>query len=284
MTAQSSALDETLTFEFSRLVEIVARLRGPDGCPWDKEQTQASLTRYILEEAFELVEAIDSQDQQHIQEELGDFLFQVILQAQVAEDATHFKLVDVLRTLSDKMIRRHPHVFAGSDQKLSSSTEVLNQWAKIKAEEAKAKSGPSPESATPLRLSKDLRGFPALLTSLKIGQRSEEWKFDWDTASQVEAKVTEELAEVQEAIALADPVAQEEEIGDLLFATAQWARHLKIDPETALRKANLKFEKRFHSMLEIAGKTQEEFRNLPLDEKEEFWGKAKKLAKTRNSP
>lgn len=269
-----------LTAEFQRLVQIVADLRGPHGCPWDKEQTQKSLTRYILEEAYELVEAIDSEDQKHIQEELGDFLFQVILQAQVARDEGLFELTAVLKTLSDKMVRRHPHVFGDAPQKPTTSAQVLQNWNKIKQAESVNKAVSGSDS----RLAKDLRGFPALLTSLKIGQRSEEWKFDWDTPQQVEAKVIEELDEVREAIAQQSPVEQEEEIGDLLFAVSQWARHLKIDPETALRKANLKFEKRFHAMLEHSGLDQKNFRDLPLVKKEELWGKAKKFVKKQSMP
>lgn len=266
------SISQDLISEFGRLVEIVQKLRGPDGCPWDKEQTQKSLTRYVIEEAFELAEALDSEDQTHIQEELGDYLFQVILQGQVAEDEGHFKLADVLRTLNAKMIRRHPHVFDPQSEKLNSATEVLGRWQKIKAEEKSAETGPP-------RLAKDLRGFPSLLTSLKIGHRSEEWKFDWDTPEQVEAKVVEEFNEVREASARENHAAVEEEVGDLLFAVSQWARHLKVDPEAALRKANLKFEQRFFSMLSLSGMSQDEFRALPLSEKDVLWGKAKKLHK-----
>lgn len=259
---------------FQRLFEIVKTLRGPQGCPWDKEQTQVSLTRYILEEAFELVEAIDSQNQIHIKEELGDFLFQVILQAQVAADQGSFALKDVLEVLNEKMIRRHPHVFAGAEHQVDSAQEVVAKWQKIKAAEK-----PGEQNQIPDRLVKELRGYPALLTAYKIGLRSGDWKFDWDTAAQVKGKVEEELAEVEEAIASGDPAAQEDEIGDLLFAVSQWARHLKIDPEAALRKANLKFERRFHTMLKLAGLTQETFRDLPLTAKEDFWAQAKRAVK-----
>ncbi|MBX3018122.1 MAG: nucleoside triphosphate pyrophosphohydrolase [Bdellovibrionaceae bacterium] len=269
---------EALVQEFLRLVDIVARLRGPDGCPWDKEQTQKSLTKYVLEEAFELAEAIDSGNQKHILDELGDYLFQVVLQAQVAQDENLFALTDILKNLSDKMIRRHPHVFG--DVKAETSAEVLVNWAKIKAAEVEA----SPEPAKPFRLAKELRGFPALLTSYKIGKRSEDWKFDWDTPAQVEAKVTEEFREVQEAIAQKDPAAQLDEMGDLLFAVAQWARHLGIDPEAALRQGNLKFEKRFSVMIEHAKLTQDQFRALPLDEKEALWADAKKFVRKSATP
>lgn len=271
--------NQALLEEFSRLVDVVATLRGPAGCPWDKEQTQQSLTKYILEEAFELAEAIDSGDQKHIQEELGDYLFQVILQAQVAQDEKHFALIDILKALSDKMVRRHPHVFGDRSQKLQSSAEVLVNWAKIKDEEQKSPARGAPGPQKPFRLAKDLRGFPALLTAHKIGQRSEDWKFDWETPEQVQAKVTEEFEEVREAILHEDPKAQLDEMGDLLFAVAQWARHLGIDPEAALRQGNQKFEKRFSAMIENSHLSQASFRQLPLTEKEQLWQKAKKFVR-----
>lgn len=194
-----------------------------------------------------------------------------MLQAQVAQDENLFALTDILKNLSDKMVRRHPHVFG--DVKADTSAEVLANWAKIKATENQN------EPAKPFRLAKDLRGFPALLTSYKIGKRSEDWKFDWDTPAQVEAKVTEEFREVQEAIAQNDPQAQLDEMGDLLFAVSQWARHLGIDPEAALRQGNLKFERRFSVMIEHAKLSQDQFRALPLDEKEALWAEAKKFVK-----
>lgn len=252
--------------EFQTLVEVVAKLRGPNGCPWDKEQTQSSLTRYAIEEAFELAEAIDSQDQKSIRDELGDFLFQVILQAQVAQDEGHFNLEQVMKNLSEKMIRRHPHVF--SDVKVADSNEVVRNWDEIKKAEKKNKPGGG-----------DPENMPALLRSLKIGVRSEKWKFDWDTQEQVSDKVREELGEVCDAIASGKQDDIEEELGDLLFAVSQWARHLKIDPEMALRKANRKYEIRFHKMVTDAGMTIDQFRDLPLSKKEEMWQKTKRLLK-----
>lgn len=265
MNLASTSLDQMLA-EFRTLVEIVAKLRSPQGCPWDREQTQKSLTRYAIEEAHELAEAIDQGDQQAIREELGDFLFQVILQAQVAKDEGNFTLLDVLLTLNEKMIRRHPHVFSGVAVK--DAAEVTRNWEKIKqAERGGVKKSGDPE------------GLPALLKALKIGHRSEKWKFDWDTAEQVSAKVKEELGEVFEAIEDHDSHAVEEELGDLFFAVSQWARHLKVDPETALRKANRKFEIRFENMISECGLTQEQFRELPLAKKEELWQATKKRLK-----
>ncbi len=252
--------------EFQTLVEVVERLRGPNGCPWDKEQTQTSLTRYAIEEAFELAEAIDSKDQKQILDELGDYLFQVILQAQVAKDEGHFELLAVIKNLNEKMIRRHPHVF--SDVKVDGSAEVVRNWDEIKKAEKKNKPGGG-----------DPENMPALLRSHKIGIRSEKWKFDWDHSEQVSDKVREEFGEVIDAIDAGKPQEIEEELGDLLFAVSQWARHMKVDPETALRKANRKYEIRFHKMVTDAGLSIEQFRDLPLAEKEKLWQKTKVLLK-----
>lgn len=263
---------------FRELVEIVARLRGPGGCPWDREQTQQSLTRYVIEEAFELVEAIDSGDQRHIAEELGDYLFQVVLQAQVARDEGLFELSDVLRVLNEKMVRRHPHVFG--DVVAATSDDVLRNWEKIKAAEKSGTAGSSSKSP-PAGGAKIGVEFPALLRALKIGKKSETWKFDWETPEQVRAKVVEELAEVDEAISLLDGSGPrqadlEAEVGDLLFAVSQWARHLGIDPEAALRGGNRKFEMRFADMIADCGLEREAFAALPLDEKNRLWELAKK--------
>lgn len=266
----SNSKSAQILSEFQTLVEVVERLRGPNGCPWDKEQTQSSLTRYAIEEAYELAEAIDSKDQKNIRDELGDFLFQVILQAQVAQDEGHFDLQGVMKNLNEKMIRRHPHVF--SDVKVSSSDQVALNWEEIKKTEKKNK----PTAGDPENL-------PALLKALKIGHRSEKWKFDWDTQEQVSGKVQEELGEVFEAIEARNQNEIEEELGDLLFAISQWARHLDLDPETALRKANRKFENRFHKMVTDAGLSIDEFRDLSLNEKEQLWQTTKSKMKNANS-
>lgn len=258
------------------LSDVVARLRGPDGCPWDKAQTPESLTRYILEEAFELVEAIDSGDPAKIKEELGDYLFQVVLQAQIASESGKFDLQEVISAVSAKMIRRHPHVFGGD--KLSTADQVMKKWDEIKKAEKNSKDG-GPANKISDKIMDEFK-MPALLASLKIGERSEKWKFDWDTRDQVYAKVEEEIAEIFEVLDEGgDPARLEDEFGDFLFASAQWARHLKIDPEQALRRANLKFQKRFSTMIRTAGLSQSEFYALPLAEKERLWQEAKKKLK-----
>lgn len=256
--------------EFKRLVEIVAALRAPDGCPWDKEQTQKTLTHYILEEAFELVEAIEGGKQELIQEELGDYLFQVILQAQVAQDEKLFELKDVIKILNEKMVRRHPHVFG--NVKMQTSEEVWKKWETLKAQE---NAQPKPVFSYP-------RNMPSLSAALKIGHKTEGYQFDWQNAREVLAKLKEEIAELEEVMDQKEATQEHlHEIGDVLFSAAQIARHLKIDPEQSLREANRRFEKRFLKVLELAGNpNKENFAKLSLEEKESLWSKAKTLLKT----
>ena len=249
---------------FKTLVEIVAQLRGPQGCPWDKEQTQVSLTQYAIEEAYELVEAIENGNQQEVQEELGDFLFQVILQAQVAQDEGKFDLSQVISQLNEKMLRRHPHVFGQS--KFANTEEVWKSWDKIKNQE-KSEKGKAAKTA----IFNSPRGLPALQTSAKIGRKTQTWKFDWQTPDQVVEKITEELNETIEALQSKEIEKIEHEIGDLLFSTAQLARHVGLDPEACLRKANRRFEDRFQKIVDRSGVSKEEFILLSDHKKEQLW-------------
>jgi tetrapyrrole methylase family protein/MazG family protein len=264
---------------FQTLVEIVAQLRGPQGCPWDKEQTQASLTQYAIEEAYELAEAIETGRQSEVAEELGDFLFQVVLQAQVAQDEGHFNLSDVIRRLNEKMIRRHPHVFGEASFK--NSEEVWKNWDKVKGQE---------KAAEPSRgLFSYPRSLPALQAAAKIGRKTETWKFDWKRPEEVLEKVKEELAETEQALrdfrrdfpeGRMEPQAPgrdelEHEIGDLLFSTAQFARHVGLDPEACLRRANRRFEDRFQKVVTRAGLSKEDFAGLPDEKKEQLWREIK---------
>jgi tetrapyrrole methylase family protein/MazG family protein len=258
----------SLSKEFLTLVEIIAALRGPEGCPWDKEQTQSTLTQYAIEEAFELAEAIENGNQQEIKDELGDFFFQVLLQSQVAFDEKHFDLIQVMQNLSEKLVRRHPHVF--SDVKVQNTEEVWKNWEQLKSLE-KIK----PVFSYP-------RNLPALQAAHKIGIKSKGYKFDWENAKDVLEKVREEFSETEEAFKdlQKNPNAKahvEEEIGDLLFSIAQFARHLEIEPEQALRKANKKFEDRFNQVLSLAGPlSKEQFSALPSEQKERLWSSVKK--------
>lgn len=261
--------DKDKTVEaFRSLVEIVQRLRGPDGCPWDKEQTQSSLTQYAIEEAYELVEAIESKNQDSIKEELGDFLFQVILQAQVAQDEKSFDLHDVINALNEKMVSRHPHVF--SNVKVKDIEEIWKNWESIKAEEKEKKSEKKKGVFT------FPQTIPALQASLKIGVKTEGYKFDWDNPQQVVEKVKEELKEVEVELKNKNQEKLSKEIGDLLFSVAQLARHTGLDPEQCLRIANRRFQDRFETVLEEHGGDKESFRQLSTEKMEALWKNAKK--------
>lgn len=256
--------------KFSSLVEVVEALRGPDGCPWDKEQTPLTLTQYAIEEAHELVEAIESGDQAEVVEELGDCLLQVVLHAEIARQENRFDIHDVIATLNDKMIRRHPHVFG--DVKAETSAEVLKNWQVIKAQEKEAKKKTRKDFGVPV-------GLPALQRAQKIGAKTAKLNFDWDHSDQVMEKIQEELAEVKAAVKSRNPKAIEGEIGDLLFSVAQYARHLGIDPEQALRGTNRRFETRFFKMQAIAEKDGAELTALPKEKLEELWQRVKKTEK-----
>jgi tetrapyrrole methylase family protein/MazG family protein len=261
-------VESTTSQSFEKLLKIVFQLRAPGGCPWDREQTQRSLTQYAIEEAYELAEAIESGTQAEIQEELGDFLFQVVLQAQVAEDEGHFNIQDVLETLNRKMIHRHPHVFGDAGER--SIDEVWKHWDKLKAAEQLNKSTkPKPVFSYP-------RQMPALQAAYKIGVKTEGYKFDWKTPDQVFEKVTEEFHELKEALESQDREQLEHELGDLLFSAAQLARHLKMEPEQILRKANRRFEARFNQVLKLSGLSKDEFRELSEEKMQELWAQAKK--------
>lgn len=262
-----SKWNKNLITQFQTLVEVVARLRGPNGCPWDKAQNQKSLTQYAIEEAYELVEAIESGDSEEIKEELGDYLFQAILQAQVAEDEKQFDLESVLETINHKLIERHPHVF--SDTQVDGITDVWKNWEQIKKNEAERKGKVKKIFNYPSSL-------PALQASHKIGVKTESYKFDWETPDQVLAKVDEEYLELKEALRGKKSQEIENELGDFLFSIAQLARHLGFESEQALRQCNRRFEKRFEYMLKHSGLKKEEFSQLDSNQKEELWKVAKK--------
>jgi len=265
--------------EFSALLKVVEFLRGPDGCPWDKEQTHQSLTRFAIEEAFELGEAIDSGDQSELVGELGDLLLQVVLHSEIARQEKRFDIHDVIATLNEKMIRRHPHVFG--DVKVKNSGEVLANWSQIKAEEKGTK-----EFAFDIPAA-----LPALIRSQKIGEKTEKIGFDWDSASAVWEKVKEETGELERELhSLSDAESShdshanlkriEGEIGDAFFSLAQLARHLDLDAEQCARKANARFEARFAKMRELVKAAGKKWESLGADEKEKFWQSAKRELKS----
>jgi ATP diphosphatase len=252
---------------FLRLVNIVATLRGPEGCPWDREQTIDSLKPYVLEETYEVLEAIDRQDHTSLCEEVGDFLFEGVLLSQVEEEAGHFSVADALASISDKLIRRHPHVFARAEgaAPLDSANAVVKQWEEIKALER----GSRPKTL----LSGIPEALPSLLRADQISRRAASVGFDWQRAADVVGKIEEEVAEIREVVEEA-PMRHErleEEVGDLLFAMANLSRKLGVEPETALRKANAKFSRRFTEMETRIGASGRAMKEMTLDELESAW-------------
>ncbi|WP_193335962.1 nucleoside triphosphate pyrophosphohydrolase [Devosia beringensis] len=230
--------------EISRLIEIMAALRNPDGgCPWDLEQDFASIRHYTIEEAYEVADAIERNDMGDLREELGDLLLQPIYHAQMASEAGHFDIGDVIFGITQKLIRRHPHVF-GEDA-AQNAEMAKGRWEAIKVEERAAKAARKGDT-TPSLLDDVPQVLPALARAEKLTKRAAKVGFDWPDLASVAAKVEEELAEVAEAHASGDKAAVHEEIGDLLFAVANLARKAGVDAEGALRDANLKFTRRFH--------------------------------------
>jgi ATP diphosphatase len=240
-----------------KLRAIMARLRDPEtGCPWDKEQTFRTIAPYTIEEAYEVADACERDDMAALKDELGDLQLQVVYHARMAEERGAFALDDVIAGICDKMIRRHPHVFGNG---------VSPGWESIKAAERAHHRDGSALAGVAL-------GLPALLRAEKLQKRAARTGFDWPDPSGARSKIDEEIDEFANA---PDAEARAEEMGDLLFAVVNWARHLGIDPETALRAANAKFERRFRAMEEMAG---EDFAALSLDDKEALWVRAKALA------
>lgn len=228
------ATKSDLNHTFQRLREVIAILRGPNGCAWDRQQTHESLKRYLLEEAYELFEAIDDEDDEGIIEELGDVLLQVMLHSQIGEDAGYFSIDDVIRSVTNKMIERHPHVFSGLD--VTSIEEIHQNWQEIKNKEKKERT--SLLDGIPKHL-------PALLRAYNIQKKAKSVNFDWKNVEEVWEKFTEELEELNEALRLKDERKIEEEFGDLFFTLVNIARHYTIDPEMALQRTNQKFIDRF---------------------------------------
>jgi len=266
--------------EFDRLVAIMALLRSPTGCPWDREQTIDSLKPFVLEETYEVLEAIDRHDHAALREELGDFLFEAVFLAQLESEAGHFTIADSLKSIADKLVRRHPHVFARAEGEppIDSPDKVITRWEQIKAEE---RGGGATKKKT--LLSGLPPTLPALLRAYEIGIRVKSVGFDWQNVSDVVDKIQEEVHELREAVSSAalsgsqlDRDHAEEEMGDLLFTIAHLSRQLGIEPETALRKANDKFTKRFESMEAAVAASGRKMTDMSLQDLEAEWQEAKK--------
>ena len=250
------------------LVDVMRTLREPGGCPWDREQTHASIRSNMIEEVYEYLEAVDAEDTEGMREELGDILMQIVFHARMAEEAGRFDLQDVIDEVVDKLIRRHPHVFG--ETKVTGSDEVLVNWEAIKKTE---------KTERKHVLDGVTQGLPALLRAYKLQSKAAQVGFDWPDVKVVWDKVQEELAELQEALASGDRAAAENELGDVLFALVNYARHQKIEPEVALNGTNNRFAKRFahvESCVEASGKAWQDF---SLDELDQFWDEAKRLEK-----
>lgn len=272
----SSSTDAAV--QFTRLLDIMTALRAPDGCPWDREQTIDTLKKYVLEETYELLEAIDRHDDHGICEELGDFLLQAVFIAQLEAEAGRFTMGDVARGIADKLVRRHPHVFGrhAGETALDTADQVRSKWEEVKAAERQG-------TAKPKTLLSGLpRALPALLHAHHIGARAASVGFDWQQTEDVIAKIREEVDEVQDALAHAEHADHvEEEIGDLLFAMANLSRKLGIEPETALRKANAKFTGRFTAMEQRIADEGQRMTDLTIDQLEARWQQVKSAGAQR---
>lgn len=249
--------------QLERLIEIVATLRGENGCQWDREQTHKSLRQNMLEEAYEAVDAIDDNNITNLREELGDVLLQVVLHAQIAKDEGDFDIEDVAKELGDKLIHRHPHVFG--NKKVNSTDEILQAWEDLKKEEKKHRKS---------ILDGVSKSQSALMSAQKISKKVVKVGFEWDTIESLKKCIQSEYKEFEEVAELNDIDKMEDEMGDIFFATVNLARWYKIDAEQALLRANKKFTKRFKKMEEIAQKPLKEY---SYEEFDQLWKKAKTL-------
>jgi tetrapyrrole methylase family protein/MazG family protein len=252
---------------FSTLREIIRILRSPNGCPWDRQQTHKSLRKYIIEETYEVLEAIDEEDQEALCEELGDVLLQILLHSQIAEDEGDFTLTDVIEGIGEKMVRRHPHVFKSST--VGSVEDVLTNWQEIKKQEKLKKGKPKPTSI----LADIPKPLPALMKAVKLQKKAAQVGFDWHKIEDIYAKVEEEISEMKEAT----DDERVNEIGDVLFAVVNVARFLKIDPEEALSRTNVKFKQRFGYIERQLQETNRTFQDTTIDEMEQWWQESKKI-------
>ena len=255
---------------FERLVTLMRRLRGPGGCPWDAEQTHDSLKRYLIEETYEVVEAIDTKDPELLKEELGDLLLQPIFHAAIAEEKGDFALPDVIDAICDKLIRRHPHVFG--DQVVKSAGEQVERWEQIKREE-KGDERKSALAGIPPQM-------PALMKAQKLTEKAARVGFDWEDVDQVFAKVMEELHELEETMLAGDQERMEAELGDLLFAIVNLGRFLSVNPEEALDKTIARFTRRFAYVEEMLHAGGRQMQDATLAEMDLLWEEAKR--KERN--
>lgn len=273
-------LNTHMSEKFDELVAVMARLRAPGGCPWDAEQTYASLSQYLLEEAYETFDAIQEADAtgniNDLREELGDLLLQVVFHSTIGAERREFTIDDVAEGVTRKLILRHPHVFG--DVKLDRAQDVLDNWDTLKANERKAsgkkeRRGDSVLDDVPVH-------FPGLLEALKVTKKAAKVGFDWPNTDQILDKADEEIDELREAIETGDMMNIEEEIGDLLFVIVNLARQLDVEPETALKRTNRKFRQRFRFIEDELKKAGKDISDSTLNEMDELWDKAKTASKS----
>ena len=253
--------------EFARLVEIIARLQGPDGCPWDRAQTHTSLREFLLQESYEVLEALDEKDNRKLCQELGDLLLQIMLHSQIAAQNGEFRLVDVLSNISEKLVRRHPHVFGNVE--VQNAEDVSHNWEAIKKAERHKEA--SILDSVP-------EGMPALAYSKEIQRRAAQTGFDWEDIEGVIDKLTEEVQELKQSESQAE---KDEEFGDLFFTLVNIARRMGVDPEASLRQANRKFYRRFSFMEKLCRERGLELGELSFDEQNRLWDEAKKNANAK---
>jgi MazG family protein len=272
-------VNDTPGSSFERLVEIMRRLRAPDGCPWDREQTPASLRPFVLEETYEVLEAIEHGTPEDLCEELGDFVFEAVFLARMHEEAGHFSIGDVVDGIADKLVRRHPHVFErGDGEEALTSGQVLERWEALKARERALAGKKAPEKKAKTTLSGVPKTLPALLRAYELSSRAAAVGFDWAKAADVLDKIDEEVAELRREVesgATGDLSRAEDEMGDLLFSIANLSRKLGVEPEAALRRASDKFSARFGQMEAALAARGVSLPEAALDEMEAEWQKAK---------
>ncbi len=252
--------------DLKELVELMARLRGPEGCPWDRKQTPESLKPFLLEESYEVIDALDEKDPAKIREELGDLLFQIIFHARLSEEQGQFTIRDVIGTIHEKMVRRHPHVFG--DEKVETAQEVIANWEEIKKKEKGHDERRSLLEGVP-------RSMPSLIRAHKVQERAARVGFDWNRLDEALPKLDEEIAEFKESLRTENAAKIEEELGDVFFTLVNLSRFLDLDPEEALRKTIGKFIRRFRYIEEKAAGAGRNLKDMTLDEMEALWQEAK---------
>ena len=260
---------------FEDLVAVQARLRAPGGCPWDREQSHLTLRTYLIEEAYEVLDAIEKGNSQDLAEELGDLLLQVLFHADLAREAAAFDISDVITGIHNKMVRRHPHVFG--NVKAETSGEVLKNWAELKAKEKQVASqkGAAEQNPSPSALDGVPRNLPALLEAYQLTRRASHVGFDWENVEGILIKLDEESKELRAAFKSTNRRAAEEEVGDILFSVVNLARFLGFDPEVTLKQSNLKFNLRFQEMERVASRSGKRLSELSKVELEDLWATAK---------